>query len=96
MPFRPEGEDWTSSYHLAVVLLPEGSDRDAVREALAERGVQTSVHYPPIHGFTAYSDGARALPKTDAVAERLLTLPLYGRLTEEQVEAVVEGLPAAS
>jgi dTDP-4-amino-4,6-dideoxygalactose transaminase len=92
MPFGRISEERTSSNHLAVVLLPEGSDRDGIRAALAEQGVQTSVHYPPIHTFSAYSAGGRALPQTDAVAERLLTLPLYGRLTDEQVESVVDSL----
>ena len=96
MPFGRADDRRTSSNHLAVALLPEGSDRDGVRAALAERGVQTSVHYPPIHMFSAYSSPpGRALPRTDAVAERLLTLPLYGRLTDEQVENVVEGLLSA-
>jgi dTDP-4-amino-4,6-dideoxygalactose transaminase len=81
------------AHHLAVVLLPEGTDRQAVRTALEERGIQTSVHYPPIHTFSAYRDGSRRpLPRTDSVAGRILTLPLYGRMTDEQVEAVVDGL----
>jgi dTDP-4-amino-4,6-dideoxygalactose transaminase len=92
MPSEP-AEGNMSAHHLAVVLLPEGADRDRVRSALAENGIQTSVHYPPIHRFTAYrSSPQRPLPQTDAVAERLLTLPLYGGLTDAQVEAVVEGL----
>jgi dTDP-4-amino-4,6-dideoxygalactose transaminase len=92
MPFG-EGGDRTSSHHLAVVVLPEGTDRLAVREAMNGRGVQTSVHYPPIHGFSAYRERSRRpLPQTDAIAGRLLTLPLFGRLTEEQVELVIEAL----
>jgi dTDP-4-amino-4,6-dideoxygalactose transaminase len=80
-------------HHLAVVLLREGTDRSAVRSTLEERGIQTSVHYPPIHTFTAYRFASRRpLPRTDAVAERLLTLPLYGGLSDGQVEAVIEGL----
>ena len=92
MPFDTiEGRE--PVHHLAVVLLPEGTDRDQVRSGLAERGIQTSVHYPPIHGFSAYrSKPSRALPETDAVAARLLTLPLYGGLADEQVDAVVECL----
>ena len=81
------------AHHLAVVLLPEGTDRQAVRAALEERGIQTSVHYPPIHTFSAYREGSRRpLPRTDSVAGRIMTLPLYGRMTDEQVEAVVDGL----
>jgi dTDP-4-amino-4,6-dideoxygalactose transaminase len=93
MPFREGAADRTSSHHLAVVVLPEGTDRLAVREAMNERGVQTSVHYPPIHGFSAYRERSRRpLPQTDALADRLLTLPLFGRLTDEQVELVIEAL----
>jgi dTDP-4-amino-4,6-dideoxygalactose transaminase len=97
MPLDAGGGDRISSYHLAVALLPGGADRSAVRAALDAQGIQTSVHYPPIHTFTAYrsSAGRRELPQTDAVAERLLTLPLYGRMSDEQVKAVIEGLLAA-
>jgi dTDP-4-amino-4,6-dideoxygalactose transaminase len=92
MPFEQE-EGNEPSHHLAVVLLPEGTDRERVRSALADEGIQTSVHYPPIHGFSAYRPTAtRPLPQTDAVAARLLTLPLFGGLAGEQVEAVIEGL----
>jgi dTDP-4-amino-4,6-dideoxygalactose transaminase len=91
MPFG--GRDEGSAHHLAVVVLPEGVDRDEVRAALEERGIQTSVHYPPIHTFTAYRERSRRpLPRTDAVAPRLLTLPLYGSMTDEQVDAVIEGV----
>jgi dTDP-4-amino-4,6-dideoxygalactose transaminase len=91
MPFAP-AEGRQPSHHLAVVVLPDGAERGEIRSSLEDRGIQTSVHYPPIHGFTAYRESRRALPRTDALAERLLTLPLYGGLTDEQVEAVLEGL----
>ena len=92
MPFGVR-EGVTPSHHLAVVLLPEGADRDAVRAALDEQGIQTSVHYPPIHAFTAYRERSqRPLPRTDSVAGRILTLPLYGGMSDEQVGAVVDGL----
>ena len=95
IPFGEEGGR-VPSHHLAVVLLPEGTDRAAVRTALDEQGVQTSVHYPPIHTFSAYrSESRRPLPHTDAVAERLLTLPLYGRMTDEQADLVIETLTGA-
>ena len=92
IPFGDDGGR-VPSHHLAVVVLPEGADRAAVRAALDERGVQTSVHYPPIHTFSAYrSESRRPLPQTDAVTERLLTLPLFGRMTDEQADAVIEAL----
>ena len=94
MPFRHDDERREPSHHLAVVLLPEGTDRDAVRSSLRDKGVQTSVHYPPIHLFTYYREtfAPRPLPRTEAVAERLLTLPLFGRMSDAQVDTVVGGL----
>jgi dTDP-4-amino-4,6-dideoxygalactose transaminase len=93
LPFGRPGARRTSAHHLAVVLLPERTDRDRVRTALAKRRIQTSVHYPPIHTFTQYrSPDTRPLRRTEALAGRLLTLPLYGRMADEQVDAVIEAL----
>ena len=97
MPFGHNDERREPSHHLAVALLPETVDRDAVRSSLRDKGVQTSVHYPPIHLFTYYREtvAPRPLPQTEAVGESLLTLPLFGRMTDAQVDAVVEGLLGA-
>lgn len=93
MPFREVGEGTTPAHHLAVVLLPEGR-RDDVRATLVERRIQTSVHYPPIHLFSQYREigAGRPLPRTEAVAERILTLPLYAHMRDEQVELVTESV----
>jgi dTDP-4-amino-4,6-dideoxygalactose transaminase len=82
-----------SAHHLAVVVLPRGTARGALREGLAARRIQTSVHYPPIHRFSAYRKlGGRRLPRTDDVGERLLTLPLFPHMTGEQVDEVADAL----
>jgi len=96
MPFGKVEEGTTSAHHLAVALMPEGT-RDDVRAALSENRIQTSVHYPPIHRFSHYSrsgDG-RALPRTEEVAERLVTLPLFAHMSDDQVEVVTENVLAA-
>jgi len=86
----------SSANHLAVAILPSGTERSRVQEAMKVDGIQTSVHYPPIHGFTAFeSAAARPLPRTDDVATRLLTLPLFPHLTEKQVELVAGSLIGA-
>jgi dTDP-4-amino-4,6-dideoxygalactose transaminase len=96
MPFGDPALQQASAHHLAVVLLPRGVERDRVRADLQRAGIQTSVHYPPIHRFSYYSrPGGRPLPQTDEVAPRLLTLPLYGGLEDDQVEAVIGGVLAA-
>ncbi len=95
-PFsEPEAQE-ASAHHLAVVLLPPGARREVARGALDRRGIQTSVHYPPIHRFSAYAARShRPLPRTDDVAERVLTLPLFPQLEADQVEVVIESLLAA-
>lgn len=93
VPFAVPADGVVPAFHLAVVVLPEGVSRDAVREAMATAGVQTSVHYPPIHRFTAYADATgRELPRTEALADRLLTLPLYPHMGERAVDVVVAAL----
>lgn len=83
-----------SALHLFVVLLPGGAERGAVRAALRQRGVPTSVHYPPTHRFTFYADRGPTprLPVTDRIAGRLLTLPLHARMTDDDAEYVAAAL----
>jgi len=97
VPFGGASSRSRSAHHLQVVVLPEGVDRDAVRAGLHAERIQTSVHYPPIHRFSAFAgpDGSAAsLPVTEAIAPRLLTLPLYPTMTDAQVELVVDVLAA--
>jgi dTDP-4-amino-4,6-dideoxygalactose transaminase len=94
MPFADVPAHATSGAHLAVVLLPEGADRSGVRERMRAAGVQTSVHYPPIHTFSTYAGVGRVrpLPRTDDVAARILTLPLFPHLRDDQVDRVLGAL----
>ena len=85
----PEAE---SADHLFTVVLDENVDRDAMRERLAADGIQTSVHYPPVHSFTAFEEEGVELPLTEAYAARAVTLPLFPTITEEQIELVVDSL----
>jgi dTDP-4-amino-4,6-dideoxygalactose transaminase len=83
------------AHHLFAVVLEPELDREQVRRDVAERGVQTSVHYPPAHRFAIYSDGAPDLPVTEAYSARTLTLPLFAHMTEAQQALVLESLGAA-
>jgi dTDP-4-amino-4,6-dideoxygalactose transaminase len=93
MPPADDARRAESAHHLATVVLPPGADRDEVRAALKARGIQTSVHYPPIHRFSAYRYlENRPLPRTDDLADRLLTLPLFPHLREDEVDDVADAL----
>ena len=82
--------------HLYVVQVPE---REHVQARLAEQGIATGVHYPiPIHRMRTYrflGCEVGQLPRTERLAARVLSLPLYPELPEASVDRVCEALNAA-
>jgi dTDP-4-amino-4,6-dideoxygalactose transaminase len=94
VPFGLGVED--VSCHICPVLLTDGMMRESVMADLRNRGVQTSIHYPPVHLFSLYREryGCRSgmLPITEDVTQRELTLPLYPSMCEADVEHVLDAL----
>ena len=81
------------SGHIYPILLPRGTNRQQFMERMKAEGVQTSIHYPPTHLFTAYrSEAPLNLPVTEDIASREVTLPLYPSLSDELVSAVVHAV----
>lgn len=83
-----------SSHHIFPLLLSDGARRGDFMAALAKGSIQTSIHYPPVHKFSYYLNlwaqgHDHRLPKTEEVAARLVTLPLYPSLTMDQLEHVI-------
>lgn len=91
------GHPGTSAAHLLPVLLDEGIDRGRFIEAMKARGIQTSIHYPPVHQFTLYRahTPAQALPITERVGAREVTLPLYPGMAPEDVALVASAVEEA-
>lgn len=90
----PYTEPWAQPvWHLYPV---EVEHRDAVRATLRELGIATGLHYPtPIHLQPAYAylgHGPGSFPEAERNAARVLSLPMFPELTDEQVDRVVEGL----
>lgn len=88
-------QEWNGNfgYHISPILLPQGyTERNWLMARLSEHGIQTSIHYRPVHTFTAYSEFDASLPKTEAIAPRILSLPLYPTLKETQIDYVVSEL----
>ena len=89
------GEDFQSSNHLYLTRIPGISDesRREIIIKLAERGVNTNVHYKPLPMMTAYKAmgwDIKDFPNAYAYYENLITLPLHTKLTDEDVEYVIE------
>jgi len=82
--------------HVYYVYVVQVQNREYFRQALEHQGIATAVHYPiPIHlqpACARYGYKRGMLPVTEAVAERLVTLPMYPELTTEQIQAVVNAV----
>ena len=78
--------------HYILPACVRGVNRDALRQAMAEEGIQTSMHYPPVHHFAHYLDPSLELPHTEWVGESALSLPLYPSMTNDQVVAVCDAI----
>ena len=84
-------------HHLFVVYVER---RDAVRAALEARGVHTAIHYPcPVHlqpafAFLGYRPGS--FPQAERACERVLSMPFFPELSDEQVRYAAEKLAEVS
>jgi len=88
-----EAPEAVSVYHLYVI---QAEDRDGLQKFLSAKGISTGLHYPmPLHLQKAYAHMGLAggsFPVAEKVAGRLLSLPMYPELTNEQIEYVVDAI----
>jgi dTDP-4-amino-4,6-dideoxygalactose transaminase len=87
--------EWpVSARHIFPIVLPKGTDRQRLMEWMRAAGIQTTIHYPPVHQLTWYRDRFSEfyLPQTEEFGERELTLPLYPKMGEQQVMMVTNAL----
>ena len=88
-----ENSDSSHVYHLYVIQTPH---RDDLQTYLLDRGIQCLIHYPiPAHTQKAYSYlGYKPgdLPVTERLAKRILSLPMFPELTDEQIDQVINGI----
>jgi dTDP-4-amino-4,6-dideoxygalactose transaminase len=83
-------------WHIFGVRVPQ---RDTVLRLLNEAGVGAAIHYPsPIHVSPAFAHlgyGKGDFPNSEESAERLLSLPIHGHLTDEQIEYIADAVRGA-
>jgi dTDP-4-amino-4,6-dideoxygalactose transaminase len=93
IPYRRHSD--VSSNYIFPIVLADPERRDNLRERLRQAGVETSVHYPAVHKFSIYQDCATTLAQTEYIASAEITLPLYFRLKEEDVDFVCQTIRGA-
>jgi dTDP-4-amino-4,6-dideoxygalactose transaminase len=85
-----ESKDVLHVYHLYVVQL---NHRDNLQKYLKAQGIETAIHYPlPVHLQPAYKGkvlaGPDGLKTTETICTRILSLPMYPQLTEEEIKKI--------
>ena len=82
-------EEFVSNYIFPIVLKDSNAEiRDNIRHQLQVAGIQTSVHYPAAHRFSIYKHYSTDLERTEYVADNEITLPMYAKLTDEQIDYI--------
>jgi dTDP-4-amino-4,6-dideoxygalactose transaminase len=98
-PAPPSGE--THSWHLYAIRLGDdaGIARDRFIERLYEQGIGASVHYIPLHLHPywrdRYSLRAEQFPCSQRAFERLVSLPIYTRMSDADVDRVIAAVHKA-
>ncbi|MDH3232379.1 MAG: dTDP-4-amino-4,6-dideoxygalactose transaminase [Alphaproteobacteria bacterium] len=86
-------EDCVHNAHIYYVLLPSRAARDAALKALGEAGIGASFHFVPLESAPAgqkYSRTAGSLETTENTSGRLLRLPLYADMPDDDQDHVIE------
>jgi dTDP-4-amino-4,6-dideoxygalactose transaminase len=83
-------------FHLYAIQTEE---RDAVREQLTAAGIESGIHYPiPLHLQPAYRQlghGVGSFPVSERIAQRILSLPMFPDISDEQIRYVASVLMEA-
>lgn len=88
-------DDVTHSYHLYVIRVQPNDQRDrsSMFNALRKRGILVNVHYIPVHLHPYYErnfgTGKGMCPVAEKAYEQILSLPIFPRMTDEDVERVI-------
>jgi dTDP-4-amino-4,6-dideoxygalactose transaminase len=89
LPEHPE--EGTHGWHLYVIRVPR-QIRDELLVSLAEHGIKASIHFRPVYRFpyfqTYFPNAAARLTVIEQQADRLISLPIFPGMTEEEVEYV--------
>ena len=81
MPF-----DKNCSYHLYWILV---KNRKNFRKKMFDKGIETGIHYNPIHQMTMYKKNIK-LPITEEIGKKIVSIPLHPNLNDYEVEKITK------
>jgi dTDP-4-amino-4,6-dideoxygalactose transaminase len=80
--------------HMFYILLNDNKSRDKILKYMNDEGINCTFHYIPLHSSDYYINkyGEMSLPFTENLSYRLLRLPLYFSLSDDEIDEVIEKL----
>jgi perosamine synthetase len=84
-----------SSPHMLYTCLVDG-DRDAVLDHLARAGIEARIYFPPAHLQPIFAGQRQCLPVTEAVAARMLSIPMHSLLTPAELARIADAVEEAA
>jgi dTDP-4-amino-4,6-dideoxygalactose transaminase len=94
IPFKDHPQK--SSYHIFPALLSDKINRLNFQNELKIKGIQSSIHYPPVHLFSYYKNTfgfeEGMLPNTEYVSNHEVTLPLHPLMTNEDISSICDSI----
>ncbi len=83
-------------YQLYTIQFDDESDKDKIHNHLTNLGIMTKVYFEPVHLKTFYCKNfgyhKGNLPKTEELSKKVLTLPLYPTLSNEEMNYIIDSI----
>jgi dTDP-4-amino-4,6-dideoxygalactose transaminase len=84
MPFSEN-----SCYHLYWIRV---KNRSLFMKNMSEAGIETGIHYKPLHLMNYYKSSKIQLKKSESIWNELVTIPMHANLTDEDVEKIISNV----
>lgn len=84
MPFDPN-----CCYHFYWII---AKNRNKLRKKLEKAGIETGIHYIPIHKFSMYKKQATKLPTTEKLSDSIITIPTHPNLSDEDIHRIIKSI----
>jgi perosamine synthetase len=88
--FHQEGKDMLHTYWMCSILVKNASDREKLREYLAQNGIETRPLFYPIHTMPMYAQKYQKHPVAEELGWLGMNIPSFPLLTDEQVDCIIE------
>ena len=78
----------SSSYHLYWICV---KNRKKFMKNMLEKGIETGIHYKPVHEMTLYKNKI-SLPVTENIGKEIVSIPIHPNLTQTNIDYIIKNI----